>query len=62
MLDILHGQLALDTGGSGTIGLAIVTALAVQGATVVVTGRNVTNLEKAVQRVQKCLSWCSIQE
>jgi NAD(P)-dependent dehydrogenase (short-subunit alcohol dehydrogenase family) len=43
----LLGKIALVTGGSGTIGLAIAKALLSQGASVVLAGRRLEKLEEA---------------
>ncbi|MBM7648699.1 2-deoxy-D-gluconate 3-dehydrogenase [Bacillus ectoiniformans] len=44
----LDGKIALVTGGSKGIGLAMAGALASQGAEVIISGRNITDLEQAV--------------
>jgi len=46
----LSGKLALVTGGSGTIGLAITKALVSKGATVVMTSRRRDRLEEAAKQ------------
>lgn len=43
----LDGKVALITGGSSGIGLGVAKALAGLGARIVITGRNVANLDKA---------------
>jgi NAD(P)-dependent dehydrogenase (short-subunit alcohol dehydrogenase family) len=45
------GKVALVTGGSAGIGRAVARAFAVQGATVVVTGRNAENLAQTVKLI-----------
>lgn len=47
MASFLAGKLAIVTGGSGTIGRAISKRLLLQGANVVLVGRNMDTLEKA---------------
>ncbi|MDG3003573.1 SDR family NAD(P)-dependent oxidoreductase [Paludisphaera mucosa] len=51
----LEGKLALVTGSSGGIGLAIARALAAEGARVVVNGRSAGTVEKAVDRIRSDL-------
>ncbi|MEZ2720940.1 SDR family oxidoreductase [Paenalcaligenes hominis] len=48
----LTGQLALITGSSQGLGLAIAQAYAASGATVLINGRNQTMVETAVQRIR----------
>ena len=48
----LSGKLVLVTGGSGVIGTAIATALVKSKASVVLTGRNVNRLKRAVERIR----------
>ena len=55
MASTLLGKLALVTGGSGTIGQAIANKLALAGASVVLTGRNLQRLETAAARIQSNL-------
>jgi NAD(P)-dependent dehydrogenase (short-subunit alcohol dehydrogenase family) len=50
---LLAGKLALTTGGSGTIGVAIAKALAAQGSSVVLTGRSMEKLERAAEKVRE---------
>lgn len=47
----LKGKTAIVTGGSAGIGLAITKALAAEGVTVTVPGRNQEKLEKALERI-----------
>jgi NAD(P)-dependent dehydrogenase (short-subunit alcohol dehydrogenase family) len=49
----LEGKVALVTGSTAGIGLAIAEALAGEGAVVIVTGRSQAGVEEAVARVQK---------
>jgi NAD(P)-dependent dehydrogenase (short-subunit alcohol dehydrogenase family) len=49
----LHGKVALVTGGSRGIGLAIVRALAADGVSVAMTGRNEAHLASARLSVEK---------
>ena len=49
----LRGRVALVTGGSRGIGLAIANGLAIRGATVVITGRDERALAAAVARLNK---------
>lgn len=51
--NFLSGKLALVTGGSGTIGMAIATALVKNKASVVLTGRNVNRLKAAVEKIRE---------
>jgi len=46
-----EGKIALITGGTSGIGLATAQRLALEGATVVVTGRRQPELDVAVQRI-----------
>ena len=46
-----EGKIALITGGTSGIGLATAQRLALEGATVVVTGRRQPELDAAVQRI-----------
>lgn len=48
----LDGKIAIVTGGSGAIGSAICLKLAMEGATVIVTGRNVDNLNSVVEQIK----------
>ena len=48
----LLGKIALVTGGSGTIGQAIARRLAMNGARVIITGRNLEKLNKAAERIR----------
>ena len=57
----LLGKLALVTGGSGTIGQAIAKALAAQGASVVIAGRNLERLEKAAATIASQVPSSQIQ-
>lgn len=47
----LHGKVALVTGASAGIGLAIARRLAVEGAFIFITGRRQTELDRAVQLI-----------
>ena len=47
----LCGKIALITGGGGTIGQAIASALVKQGASVVLAGRSLERLEQARDRI-----------
>lgn len=49
----LEGKVALITGGAGALGESIAAGLAVYGADVIVTGRTLSTLEKAVQGVEQ---------
>lgn len=49
----LSGKVAIVTGGSGAIGEAIAQGLAAYGADVVVTGRTLKTLEKAVELIEE---------
>jgi NAD(P)-dependent dehydrogenase (short-subunit alcohol dehydrogenase family) len=49
----LTSKLALVTGGSGTIGLAIAKRLVEQGASVVLTGRRQDKLEEALSKIKQ---------
>ena len=51
MVSPLNGKLALITGGSGTIGLAIAKSLVLQGVSVILVGRNMAKLEMAIDAV-----------
>ena len=55
MASSLLGKIALVTGGSGTIGQAIANKLALAGASVVLTGRNLQRLQSAAARIQNNL-------
>ena len=46
-----EGKVALITGGTSSIGLATAQRLALEGATVVVTGRRQPELNAAVQKI-----------
>jgi NAD(P)-dependent dehydrogenase (short-subunit alcohol dehydrogenase family) len=46
-----EGKIALITGGTSGIGLATAQRLALEGATVVVTGRRQPELNAAVQKI-----------
>ena len=48
---VLDGKVALVTGGSKGIGLAIAETLISRGARVMITGRNADDLERAVERL-----------
>jgi len=49
----LTGQVAVITGGAGSLGEGVARGLAVHGATVVVTGRTMETLQKAVAQVEE---------
>lgn len=48
----LENRVAIVTGGSGAIGSAICFRLAMEGATVLVTGRNKDNLESVINQIK----------
>src|SRR5262245_53584843 len=48
----LTGQTALITGSSGGIGLAIASALAGEGATVIVNGRTAASVQTAIAAIR----------
>ncbi len=48
----LEGKIAVVTGGSGAIGSAICFKLAMEGATVIVAGRNEKNLKSVVKQIK----------
>lgn len=48
----LENKVAIVTGGSGAIGSAICFRLAMEGATVIVTGRNKDNLESVINQIK----------
>ena len=52
----LKGKLALVTGSTAGIGRAIAERLALEGATVIVTGRSAASVEEAVQNIAKASS------
>src|SRR5579885_2903521 len=61
------GKVALVTGASQGIGLAIALALATEGYAVVITGRNLPSLTRAAKKIQKrgtvVLPWvCDVRE
>jgi NAD(P)-dependent dehydrogenase (short-subunit alcohol dehydrogenase family) len=49
----LHGKFAVVSGSTAGIGLAIATALAAEGATVVVNGRTQSRVEAALKTIQQ---------
>lgn len=49
----LEGKVAIVTGGAGALGEAICAGLAAYGADVVVTGRTLETLQKAVEGIEK---------
>jgi NAD(P)-dependent dehydrogenase (short-subunit alcohol dehydrogenase family) len=56
----LHGKKALVTGSTSGIGLAIAQRLAQEGATVVINGRGVDRVEKAVEEIRRAVPDASI--
>lgn len=48
----LEGKIAIVTGGSGAIGSAICFRLAMEGATVIVCGRNKERIDEVVQQIE----------
>jgi NAD(P)-dependent dehydrogenase (short-subunit alcohol dehydrogenase family) len=52
-MSTLNGKIALVTGGSSGIGLAIAERFVAEGATVFITGRRQVELDKAVARIGK---------
>jgi 3-oxoacyl-[acyl-carrier protein] reductase len=52
-MESVKGKVAIVTGGSRGIGLAIARALVVEGANVAITGRNSTTLSNAKIRIEK---------
>ncbi len=52
MSGFLEGQKALVTGGTQGIGLAVAQALAGQGATVLICGRNSEKLDASVAQLR----------
>ena len=48
----LDGKIAIVTGGSGAIGSAICFRLAMEGAIVIVTGRNKKNLMSVIKQIE----------
>lgn len=48
----LEGKVAIVTGGSGALGSAICFKLAMEGATVIVAGRNKENIESVVKQIK----------
>ena len=47
----MEGKIAIITGGSGAIGSATAFKLAMEGATVIVAGRNINNLTSVVKQI-----------
>ncbi len=67
MASKLHGKVALITGGSQGIGLAIAHALAAEGCDVVISGRKAATLKKAAaqlarHRVKILASVCDVRD
>lgn len=57
----LSGKVALVSGSTGGIGLAIVTALAEEGATVIVNGRTQERVNNAIDRIQQSVPNAKLQ-
>jgi NAD(P)-dependent dehydrogenase (short-subunit alcohol dehydrogenase family) len=57
----LSGKVALVSGSTGGIGLAIVTALAEEGATVIVNGRTQERVNNAIDRIQQSIPNAKLQ-
>ena len=49
----LSGKLALVTGSTGGIGLAIGTTLAAEGATVIINGRSEQRVTEAIRKIRQ---------
>ena len=60
MAGFLTGKKAIVTGGTKGIGLEVSRALLVEGADVVVCGRNTSSLESAVGELQKARPACKV--
>ena len=57
----LSGKVALVSGSTGGIGLAIVTTLAEEGATVIVNGRTQERVNNAIDRIQQSIPNAKLQ-
>ncbi|MCC3507080.1 MULTISPECIES: SDR family NAD(P)-dependent oxidoreductase [unclassified Microcoleus] len=57
----LSGKIALVSGSTGGIGLAIVTTLAEEGATVIVNGRTQERVNNAIDRIQQSVPNAKLQ-
>ncbi|MCC3427141.1 MAG: SDR family oxidoreductase [Microcoleus sp. PH2017_01_SCD_O_A] len=57
----LSGKVALVSGSTGGIGLAIVTTLAEEGATVIVNGRTQDRVNNAIDRIQQSVPNAKLQ-
>ena len=57
----LSGKVALVSGSTGGIGLAIVTTLAEEGATVIVNGRTQKRVNNAIDRIQQSVPNAKLQ-
>ena len=57
----LHGKIAVVTGSTAGIGLAIAEALAAEGSTVVVNGRTEARVAAAVERIQRKTSGAKLR-
>ena len=57
----LQGKLAVVSGSTAGIGLAIVTALAVEGATVVVNGRTEARVAEALEKIRNRVSGANLR-
>lgn len=57
----LKGKLALVSGATAGIGLAIAQALAQEGATVAITGRSQSKLDEAVDKIKSHVESASVQ-
>lgn len=55
------GKVAVVTGGSSGIGLAIATNFVAEGAEVVITGRDAQKLAEAAQEIGSCASWVNVE-
>jgi 3-oxoacyl-[acyl-carrier protein] reductase len=60
MAGFLTGKKAIVTGGTKGIGLEVARALLVEGADVVVCGRDVSSLESAVGELQRTRAGCKV--